>query len=120
MLFGLMGWTGISLNVSTGMIAAIAIGIAVDDTIHYLNRFNKALRATGSVDQAAVEAMQAVGKPMIITSTAVAAGFLVVCLSNFEPIRHFGYLASATMVLAVISDLFVTPAVAAATKLVRN
>lgn len=109
-LFGLMGWTGISLNISTCMIAVIAIGIAVDDTIHYLSEFGRATRATGSEERAIVGAGRRVGMPIVYTSLALTAGFLVVCVSNFIPIRHFGLLASSTMVFALFADLVLMPA----------
>lgn len=109
-LLGLMGYTGITLNISTSMIAVIAIGIAIDDTIHYLSEFNQQTRRTGSEEQAILRAGRSVGRAMVITSVVLCAGFLVVCVSNFIPIRHFGILASATMVIALLFDLVVTPA----------
>lgn len=109
-LMALMGFTGITLNISTSMIAVIAIGIAIDDTIHYLSEFNRQTRETGSEEQAIVRAGRSVGLAMVVTSVALTAGFLVVCVSNFLPIRHFGILASATMVVALVFDLLVTPA----------
>jgi len=109
-LFGVMGWFDISLNIATSMIAVIAIGIAIDDTIHYLSAFNKEIRRTGSEEEAIRRVGQSVGLPVIFTSIALCAGFLVVCQSNFIPIRHFGILASITMVVALIADLLITPA----------
>lgn len=109
-LFGMMGWSGITLNISTCMIAVIAIGIAVDDTIHYLSEFGRATRATGSEERAIVGAGRRVGLPIVFTSVALMAGFLVVVVSNFLPIRHFGILASATMLVALFADLMLMPA----------
>ncbi len=109
-LFGLMGWTGLTLNISTSMIAVIAIGIAVDDTIHYLSEFNRQTRATGSEEAAILNAGRSVGLAMVVTSIALSAGFLVVCVSNFIPIRHFGILASTTMGVALFADLILMPA----------
>jgi predicted RND superfamily exporter protein len=109
-LFGVMGWTGITLNVSTSMIAVIAIGIAIDDTIHYLTAFNTHVRRTGSERQAILHVGRSVGMPIVFTSIVLTAGFLVVCLSNFIPIRHFGILASVTMIVALFADLLLTPA----------
>jgi predicted RND superfamily exporter protein len=109
-LFGAMGWAGIPLNVSTSMIAVIAIGIAVDDTIHYLSEFNARVRATGDQEKAVLQAAESVGRPIVFTSLALTAGFLVVCLSGFQPIRHFGILASLTTAVALLGDLVLTPA----------
>ena len=118
LLFGLMGWTGISLNISTSLIAALAIGIAMDDTIHYLSEFNDELRRTGTQADAVRGAARGVGKAMIVTAVALSSGFLVVCLSSFAPVRHFGYLASATMALALLGDLFITPSLGVATRII--
>lgn len=117
-LFGVMGWGGVSLNISTSMIAVIAIGIAVDDTIHYLSAFNAQVHRTGDQEQALMEVGRTVGRPIVFTSIALAAGFLVVCLSSFQPIRHFGILAGVTMVVALFADLLVTPALVMSTRIV--
>jgi predicted RND superfamily exporter protein len=109
LLFGIMGWAGIDLNVSTSMIACIAIGIAVDDTIHYLTAYEAARRARQDVPAAVATAVRTVGRPIVVTSVALAAGFLVPCLSSFQPVRHFGMLASVTMALALFADLLLLP-----------
>ncbi len=108
-LFGLMGWTGITLNIATAMIAGIAIGIAVDDTIFYLTTFNRLTRETGSEERAILRAGRVVGLPIFVTCASLTAGFLVVCLSNFVPIRHFGLLSSATMIVGFTADLLLLP-----------
>ncbi len=118
MLFGLMGATGISLNISTSMIAVIAIGIAVDDTIHYLTAFNGELRRTGDQHQAVLYVGRTVGRPIVFTTVALCLGFLVVCLSNFIPIQHFGILAGATMAVALFSDLVLLPALVMTTTII--
>ncbi|OFV89105.1 MAG: hypothetical protein A3J75_03405 [Acidobacteria bacterium RBG_16_68_9] len=117
-LFGLMGWFGISLNISTSMIAAIAIGISIDDTIHLLSSFNAELRRTGDQRRAAIYAIRSAGRAAVFISTALAAGFLIVCLSSFEPVKHFGYLSAATMGVALATELFFTPALLVTTKIV--
>lgn len=117
-LFGIMGWTGISLNISTSLIAALAIGIAIDDTIHYLSAFNDELRRTGNQAEAVRNATRTMGKPMVVTSVALSAGFLVVCVSNFKPVQYFGYLSSITMAVALVADLFITPSVVMTTKII--
>ncbi|GIW40991.1 MAG: hypothetical protein KatS3mg076_1568 [Candidatus Binatia bacterium] len=118
LLFGLMGWWGFDLNISTALIAALAIGIAVDDTIHYLTAFNAGLRKTADQAKAVAEAARTVGSPIVFTSVALAAGFLVVCLSNFRPVQDFGLLSATTMGIALLSDLVLTPAVLMTTKIV--
>ena len=117
-LFGLMGWTGITLNISTSMIAVIAIGIAVDDTIHYFSEFNVQLRATGDQERAILNTVRVVGQPIVYSALALIAGFGIVCLSNFQPIRHFGFLASATMVTDLVAELLITPAIVMSTTII--
>lgn len=110
MLLGIMGWAGIDLNICTSTIASISIGIAVDDTIHYMLGFHEALRAGASREAAILATLRAVGRPILIASVALTAGFLIACLSSFQPVRHFGVLASATMLIGVFTDLFLLPA----------
>lgn len=117
-LFGIMGWFGISLNISTSMIAAIAVGIAIDDTIHLLDTFNEGLRRTGSQEQAIIEAMGSVGQAAFFIALALSAGFFIVCLSNFQPVMHFGLLSGVTMLIALVIELFLTPALVTTTKII--
>ncbi len=117
-LFGIMGWSGITLNISTSMIAVIAIGIAVDDTIHYFSEFNVQLRATGNQEQAILNVVRIIGRPIVYSALALTAGFAIVCLSNFQPIRHFGILASATMAVGLVAELLITPALVMTTTII--
>jgi hypothetical protein len=117
-LFGIMGWSGISLNISTSMIAVIAIGIAVDDTIHYFSEFNVQLRATGDQERAILNVVRTVGKPIVYSALALTAGFAITCLSNFQPIRHFGILASATVAIGLVAELLITPAMVMSTTII--
>jgi len=118
MLFGIMGWCGISLNVSTSLIAAIALGIVVDDTFHYLTAFNVEARRTGSAEAAARKTLRTHGPAMVATAIALAAGYVIVGFSSFGPVRDFGYLASLTMLIGVVTDLFVTPALVQRVKII--
>jgi predicted RND superfamily exporter protein len=110
MLFGLMGWTGIELNLCTATIASISLGIAVDDTIHYMLGYYEALRSGKSREAAILSTLRAVGRPILIIAVSLCAGFLIACFSNFQPVRHFGLLASVTMLVGVMTDLFLLPA----------
>jgi CRP-like cAMP-binding protein len=109
-LFGVMGWAGISLNLSTSLIATIAIGIAVDDTIHFLSFFNASVREFADQRLAARATLRAVGPAIVFTSIALALGFVIVGFSGFVPIQHFGLLTSFIMLVALSSDLLLTPA----------
>ncbi|HJQ85138.1 MAG TPA: MMPL family transporter [Candidatus Binatia bacterium] len=116
--FGVMGWLGIWLNVGTSLIAAIALGIAVDSTIHYMARLNQELR--GETDQAAavVRTLRTVGVPIVYTTIALFFGFLTFSLSNFVPIQNFGILAGVTMATALGTNLVLLPALLSTTKII--
>jgi len=118
LLFGIMGWSGISLNISTSMIASLALGIAIDDTTHFLSTFNSEMHRTGDQEAAVLHTMRTVGQPMVFTSIALAAGFLIVCLSNFQPVKHFGFLSSVTIGIGLIVELFISPALVTAVKII--
>jgi signal transduction histidine kinase len=110
MNFGLMGWLGIKLSMVPGMIASIAIGLAVDDTIHYLNRYNFEFKKDLDKDRALRDTINQVGKPIITTSLTISIGFLVLMVSQFKPTAIFGFLMVITMITALIGDLIILPA----------
>jgi predicted RND superfamily exporter protein len=115
--FGIMGLFGIPLNTGTAMVAAIAIGIAVDDTIHLMSRYNTEMRVLQSQDKAVDVCIRAEVRPVISTSVALALGFAVLGFSNFVPVISFGLLSSMVMVFAIIGDLFITPILLSSTQL---
>jgi uncharacterized protein len=108
-LFGCMGYAGIPLNIGTTMAAAIALGIAVDDTMHFMLRYNQELKVWKSQSQAIHTTIQSEALPVIATSMALMAGFLVFAGSDFEPIRQFGLLSALVMGIALAADLLITP-----------
>ncbi len=115
--FGIMGIFGIPLNTGTAMVAAIAIGIAVDDTIHLMSRYNTEMRVLQSQDKAVNVCIHAEIRPVISTSIALAMGFAVLGFSNFVPVINFGLLSSMVMMFAIIGDLFITPILLSSTQL---
>ncbi len=109
---GVMGFFHIKLRPTTAMTFAIAFGIAVDDTIHYLARFRQELFAHGGHYREANElTLLTTGKAIISTSLILSAGFLIMVSSNFLPSRDFGFLSAVTMLGALLGDLFFLPAV---------
>jgi len=117
-LFGVMGYFGIPLNPGTAMIATIAIGIAVDDTIHLMVRYNKEMKTFNDERKALIETMTSEMLPVLVTSVALFLGFVVLGLSNFVPIIYFGLLSSMVMIFAMVSDLLITPVFLSRTKLI--
>ena len=106
---GAMGLFGISLNFSTAPIAAIALGIAIDDTIHFLARFRIEFRKEQNYSKAVYNTILSVGKPILITSIVLTAGFCIFLFSNFQPTQNMGILISFTVISAVFADLILLP-----------
>jgi len=106
---GVLGYTGIKLDAATIMIASIALGISVDDTIHIFYRFKEEFAIDGKHSEAICRTMQQVGRAAVFTSLTAALGFMVFSFSSFKPIRYFGVLTSITMLSALVSDLFISP-----------
>jgi predicted RND superfamily exporter protein len=116
--FGILGWSGLYLNLGTSLIATIALGIAVDSSVHYMWRLSRELRGESEQAEAIQRAMRAVGGPMLYTALALAAGFLTFAGSSFPPIRNFGILTSVTLATAFGANLIVLPALLATTKII--
>ena len=109
--FGIMGLMGIPLNTATSLIAAVAIGIAVDDTIHFLSRYNRERKQGLSIAKAVETTMLVKGRALLSSSAILCVGFGILVLSSFMPIVYFGALSALIMITAVIGDLIVLPAV---------
>ena len=108
--FGIMGWFGIPLSMVTSLIASIAIGLAVDDTIHYLYRYNREFKKDLDKDRSLRDSILHVGRPVLFTTISIGLGFAVLLFSSFEPTSIFGLLMVITMLAAVIGDLLILPA----------
>lgn len=117
-LFGIMGFMEIPLNIGTTMAAAIAIGIAVDDTMHFMLRYNRELKSKHSKYAAMYETIHSEALPVFATSVALISGFLVFSLSEFEPVAQFGLLSALVMFAALIADFVITPLAISTLKLV--
>ncbi len=107
--FGLMGFLDIPLSVATSLIASVAIGLAVDDTIHYLVRYNTEFKKDLNKDRAMRETLMSVGRPIVFTSLTISLGFSVLIFSHFQPTAIFGFLMVVTMVSALLADLMLLP-----------
>ncbi len=109
--FGIMGWFSIRLDSATSMISAIAIGIIVDDTIHFLHYFGENVRRGKDYIETMYETLSFKGRPIILTSVILCAGFGVVMFSEFVPTMYFGILCTLLIFNALWADLVVLPAV---------
>lgn len=109
-VLGGMGLTGIPLDIMTVTIAAITIGIAVDDTIHYIHRFREEFPKDRNYLAAMYRCHESIGRAMFYTSIIVIVGFSILALSNFTPSIYFGLLTGAAMFAALIGALLLLPA----------
>lgn len=100
---------GISLKISTSIIFLIALGICVDDSIHFLSHFQQE-RKNHSLYQSVKNSYLETGKAIVLTSAILSAGFLVLCLSSFLGTFYIGALVAISMVLALLADLLFLPA----------
>jgi len=108
-VFGIMGWLGIELSMVTSLIASIAIGLAVDDTIHYLVRYNREFKKSLDDKLALRETIKHVGRPIVFTTLTVGVGFAILTLSSFKPTAIFGVMMVITMLSALVGDLILLP-----------
>lgn len=108
--FGALGIMGISLNPSTSLIAPMILGVAIDDTIHYFARFNNIARRYPDPKQATAMTLGIVGRPVTYTSLALCVGFLILTTSDLRMQAQVGGMASFALLVAWLSDFFLTPA----------
>jgi len=109
-VIGFMGYAGIPVDMSNLMIASIGIGIAVDDTIHFLHHFKAHFDVHTDVERAIRNAFEHAGQAMVNTTVVLLAGFLVFMSADLGNFRVFGGLIALTVVFAVVIDLAFTPA----------
>lgn len=109
LVLGAMGWLGIPLDVATVTIAAIVLGIAVDDTIHFLHGFQEH-RAAGGTTRTSIEAVVLdAGKAVVTTTFMLFFGFGVMGVSSVKPIAYFGLLSGGSLLAGLVCEFLVTP-----------
>jgi predicted RND superfamily exporter protein len=104
---GLMGYCGIDLSTGTAMIGAVAFGLAVDDTIHYLVHYQRVFN--GFADRAVRMTTTRIGRALMISTLALALGFWVGCFGSFKPTIYFSFLVGGTLIGALVCDLLILP-----------
>ncbi|MBI1310723.1 MMPL family transporter [bacterium] len=109
LLFGLLGWSGVAMDIGTVMTASVALGIAVDDTLHFLSFFRRGLDADRSRVDAVRFAYQHCGRAMIQTSLICGLGLLPFAASSFAPTARFAWMMAALLGSALMGDLIVLP-----------
>jgi predicted RND superfamily exporter protein len=107
---GSMGLAGIALDIGSAMVAAVVLGLAVDDAIHLLAAWRRRRRGGDDADLAIAHAVRDVGRPLVTTSLALATGFLALGLAPWQSISSFGLVAGIAILVALLADLLVLPA----------
>ena len=106
---GILGLLKIPLDIMTITVAAISVGMAVDNTIHYIYRYKKEMKITNSVEIALQNAHTTTGRAIFYTAATIATGFSILSLSNFFPTQLFGIFTALAMLIAFISSLSLLP-----------
>ena len=108
-VLGIIGWSGIPLDIMTVTVAAISIGIGVDNTIHYVHRFLKEYDLQKNYDLAIKNSHATIGRAMFYTSLTIVLGFMILVSSNFNPSVFFGIFTSFSMIIAILAALMLLP-----------
>ena len=109
-VMGLMHWLNLPLDTYTMMIGTIALGLAVDDTVHFLNSFRRYFSEDMTAKEAIRNTLRTSGRAMLITTVVLALGFFMFTFASMLNIKRFGFLTGLTLVLAVLADFLSVPA----------
>jgi len=109
-VMGIMGWASIPLDMFTMLIASIAIGLAVDDTVHFMYHFRRYFDKSGDVADAVHHTFHTSGRAMLTTSIVLALGFFIFMFASMNNLFYFGLLTGLAIVFALAADLLLTPA----------
>lgn len=110
LILGLMGMVGVPLDLATLLISAIVLGIAVDDTIHFLHHVKRGLKEGLDVEGALSKALSHCGRALVLTSLILASGFMVYMAAYLANAQRFGLLVALALLFALMADLWVMPA----------
>ncbi len=116
--FGALGVTGIPLNLTTSIIAPMALGVAIDDTIHYFLRFSAEAKRLANEEKGTVAVLHSVGKPAIFSTLSLVAGFLMLCASDLTAYQHVGGLGGFTLGFGLLVEVTLTPALCSGLRIV--
>jgi predicted RND superfamily exporter protein len=112
-VLGLMGWAGLALDTFTVLVAGVALGLVVDDTLHILNGFRREFAVTGDVEQAVGLTMRTTGRALLFTTLVLVGAFAIYGFSVALSIKTFGLLTALAIALAFGFDLLLSPALLA-------
>ncbi|MEE4243721.1 MAG: MMPL family transporter [Desulfopila sp.] len=112
-VLGGMGWAGIPLDMYTLLIGSIALGLVIDDTIHFMHNFRRYFMLSGDVAVAVRKTLQTTGLAMVITTIVLSCGAFVFMISAMRNLYYFGMLTGIVILLALLADFFLAPALMA-------
>jgi hypothetical protein len=110
-LFGIMGLTGIRLDVATALLSSVMIGVGIDYTIHFLWRYREERRQNRPAREAVITTITTTGRGIIFNALSVIVGFVVLIISSFTPIRFFGILVVVSILTCLVGALVILPAI---------
>ena len=111
MIFGVMGFGGIELNLVTALLSSIMIGVGIDYSIHFLWRYRDERRAGLAPEQAVAATLTTTGRGIVFNAWSVVIGFAVLIVSAFYPVRFFGLLVAISILASLLGALIVLPAI---------
>lgn len=109
----LMEVAGIPLNLFTMLVGSIAIGLAVDDTVHFMHHFHRYFERTGNIEDSVRKTLLTSGRAMLVTSIVLSTGFFIFCLAGMKNLIDFGLLTGVTILTALVADFVLAPALMA-------
>jgi predicted RND superfamily exporter protein len=112
-IMGVMGLFGLPLDMFTMLIGSIAIGMVVDDTVHFMHNFRRYYNETGDVTEAVRRTLHTAGRAMLVTTVVLSLGFFVLMLASMNNVFYFGMLTGITILLALLADFLIAPALMA-------
>ena len=113
MVMGVLGWSGAFLDMFTVLIAGIALGLVVDDTLHILHGFRREYEDCGDVEEATRRTMRTTGRALLFTTVVLTCAFSIFGFATPDNVVHFGLLTALAVFLAFTLDVFLTPALLA-------
>ena len=116
--FGALGLTGIPLNFATSIIAPMALGVAIDDTMHYFLRFNDEAKRLADEKRATVNVLRSVGRPVIYSTISLVVGFMIVSNSDLLSYQQFGGMGAFTLGFSLFVEMTLTPALCSGLRIV--
>jgi predicted RND superfamily exporter protein len=104
-----MGWLGIKTNMGAAMIAAVSVGLSIDNSIHYVMLYQHRRRQGMTLDEGLADAQDSAGRAATLSTLALIVGFATLCVGDFIPTVYFGSLVSLSMIGGLFGNIIVQP-----------